>query len=809
MDKNPTEPSARMTSAATDVKDDVPAKSNVVADVDTTMPDTITAATSDNSSSSNGVSRSTASTGSTRLLPARLRQAPVTFVPTFQGSFVRRRPGSATDVTVNQEEQAHDSGTSSGSNNSSNQPYAAAQQRSQLRAPQRSRQLRGNASTATATTTGATTITATAAAAAAAAAATADADVSDGRVRAVDSDDELISDIINNSKYASSNSSSSATKGNTDLHKKQQHLKSGKVKVSHSRVGDLYQALKIPLCRSAAAMQRLSLNSYEIQQLINHHNMQYMLYTTITDYSTPTIAVTQERPQLSSAATTASTVLWDLSKAPEDSDIDELLVRLKLNKRGQQPRRPITHALVYTALVEANYDITAAEAALVPYGHTLKSFSSTNSHHELPTTDTAVTVTVNNNDSKSAAATKTSHSTTAINILAETAATDAVSVSESAHQSREQSSVTDTTVSGSTAATSGAIAAAVGSSQPAHDKTDVETDDVNVATQVEQQQSSTEQLCTNYTAADTNEATAATGEDSFMNADTADTVVATAMDVDTDTTPSTVSATAATPAAAVAAVTAVTSPLQVRPEQQQAVVYSVTDTIGANATESQDTNSTARTAMDVDTTADKPNDDVTAEAVTTVTAAAATAAAGTTSNSGGSSSSSVTAVVLRKSSKGKNKAILTAAANKAQTTNDDSVRNSGSSSSSSSSTTDSSSTSSTNASSSAITVISTIGHKLGIEYTNTANTMTSWTADERNRFVQEGLLVVGKDLSAIAAMLGFKTRADVVEFYYNWKNQNVSYRQWVEHRKLMSVEDVFPDSYPETCSGCNQHGDLL
>jgi hypothetical protein len=64
-----------------------------------------------------------------------------------------------------------------------------------------------------------------------------------------------------------------------------------------------------------------------------------------TDFSAPTVVVTQERPQLSSsAATTASTVLWDPSKAPKDSDIDDLLVRLKLNKRGQQPRRPITHA---------------------------------------------------------------------------------------------------------------------------------------------------------------------------------------------------------------------------------------------------------------------------------------------------------------------------------------------------------------------------------------------------------------------------------------------------------------------------------
>jgi hypothetical protein len=263
MDKNTTVPSKGMTSAATDVKDDVPAESNVAADVDTSMPDAVTAATSDNSSSSNGVSRSTASTGSTRLLPARLRQAPVTFVPTFQGSFVRRRPGNATDVAVMQEEQAHDSGNSSGSN-SSNQPYAAAQQRSQLRAPQRSRQLRGNASTAIATTTGdtasaAAVATAKSAAAAAAAAATAksaaaaaavDTDVSDSRVSAVDSDDELISDIINNSKYAGSGSSS-ATKSNTDIHKKQQHLKGDKVKVSHSRVGDLYQALNIPPCRSA------------------------------------------------------------------------------------------------------------------------------------------------------------------------------------------------------------------------------------------------------------------------------------------------------------------------------------------------------------------------------------------------------------------------------------------------------------------------------------------------------------------------------------------------------------------------------
>jgi hypothetical protein len=250
MDKSTTVPSAGMSSAATDVKDDVPAKSNVTADVDITMPDTVTAATGD-SSSSNGVSRTTASTGSTRLLPARLRQAPVTFVPTFQGSFVRRRPGSATDVTVNQEEQAHDSGNSSGSN-SSNQSYAAAQQRSQLRAPQRSRQLRGNASTATAATTTGDTASAAAAATAksAAAAAAVDTDVSDSRVSAVDSDDELISDIINNSKYASS-SSGSASKSNSDQHKKQQHLKSDKVKVSHSRVGDLYQALNIPPCRSA------------------------------------------------------------------------------------------------------------------------------------------------------------------------------------------------------------------------------------------------------------------------------------------------------------------------------------------------------------------------------------------------------------------------------------------------------------------------------------------------------------------------------------------------------------------------------
>jgi hypothetical protein len=59
-----------------------------------------------------------------------------------------------------------------------------------------------------------------------------------------------------------------------------------------------------------------------------------------------------------------------------------------------------------------------------------------------------------------------------------------------------------------------------------------------------------------------------------------------------------------------------------------------------------------------------------------------------------------------------------------------------------------------------------------------------------HRFVQEGLLVVGKDLSAIATMLGFKTRADVVEFYYNWKNQNESYKQWVEHRKLVCVHTL-------------------
>jgi hypothetical protein len=55
------------------------------------------------------------------------------------------------------------------------------------------------------------------------------------------------------------------------------------------------------------------------------------------------------------------------------------------------------------------------------------------------------------------------------------------------------------------------------------------------------------------------------------------------------------------------------------------------------------------------------------------------------------------------------------------------------------------------------------------------------------RFVQEGLLVVGKDFRAIATMLGYKTKADVVEFYYNWKHQDESYKQWVEHHKLVSM----------------------
>jgi hypothetical protein len=55
------------------------------------------------------------------------------------------------------------------------------------------------------------------------------------------------------------------------------------------------------------------------------------------------------------------------------------------------------------------------------------------------------------------------------------------------------------------------------------------------------------------------------------------------------------------------------------------------------------------------------------------------------------------------------------------------------------------------------------------------------------RFVQEGLLVVGKDVRAIATMLGFKTKADVVEFYYNWKHQDESYKQWIEHHKLVST----------------------
>jgi hypothetical protein len=256
MEKNSTVPNPGLTSAATDVNDDVPAKSNVAADVDSTMSDTITAATSDNSSS-NGVSRSTASTGSTRLLPARLRQAPVTFVPTFQGTIVRRRPGSATDVTLKQEEDANDSGNSSSSNS---QPYAS-QQRSQLRAPQRSRQLRGNTSTAAVTTTGNATSAATTAKSDTTAA-TVDTYVSDSRASAVDSDDELISNIINNSKYATS-SSSSAAKSNTDQqHKKQQHLKSDKVKVSHSRVGDLYQAINIPLCRSAGVFVRMYMLTY-------------------------------------------------------------------------------------------------------------------------------------------------------------------------------------------------------------------------------------------------------------------------------------------------------------------------------------------------------------------------------------------------------------------------------------------------------------------------------------------------------------------------------------------------------------------
>eukprot|EP00953_Heterococcus_sp_UTEX-ZZ885_P002863 2070-Heterococcus_DN1.PRE.1 len=720
------------------------------------MPDTITAATGDNSSS-NGASRSSASTGSTRLLPARLRQAPVTFVPTFQGSFVRRRPGSATDVTVTHEEGAHDSGNSSGSN-SSKQPYVA-QQRSQLRAPQRSRQLRGNASTATAATTTGDTASAAAAATAksdAAAAVTADTDVSDSRVSAVDSDDELISDIINNSKYASS-SSSSASKSNSDQHKQQQHLKSDKVKVSHSRVGDLYQALNIPPCRSA-------------------------------DFSAPTVVVTQERPQLSLAATTASTVLWDPAKAPNDDAIDELLVRLKLNKRGQQPRRPITHALVYTALVEANYDITAAEAALVPYGHTLKSSSSTSSQHELPTSGTADSATASNSDSKTAVATKTPASTTDTTITAVTTATDSASAPTAEQQSSKHENATNTADT-SSGATSDAIAATAVDADTTVDSSQLaltaKTDNVKVATSSEQQHSSTEQLCTNYTTADSTEATAGTSTDSMISADTVGATVPTSMDVDVEITPV---------VAAVAATTAVVPlaaavHLHVKAVQQQSEELLVTDSTAATVTDSEDTSSAAPTAMDVNTTVDKPNDDdVKAAPIPTVTTARTAAVTDTANNSGGSSNSSVTAVILRKSSKGKNKARLTAAANTSQTTNDNSAHGSGSSRCSN--TIDSSSASSTNASS-AITVIGTVGHKLGIKNTNTANTMTSWTADEKN------------------SMQGFKTRADVVEFYYNWKNQKVSYKQWVEHRKLMSVEDIFPDSYPETCSGCNQHGDLL
>jgi hypothetical protein len=384
---------------------------------------------------------------------------------------------------------------------------------------------------------------------------------------------------------------------------------------------------------------------------------------------------------------------------------------------------------MYTALAEAHYDITAAETALVPYGHIMKSSSRTDSHHELPTIDTAVTVTVSNNDSKSAAASETPGGTAAINILTETAATDAVSVSESAHQSREQISVTDTTATSTTASTAVNGNTAAGSSQLAFDRTDVTTDDVNVATQIEQQQSSTEQLCTNYTAADSTGATAATSKDSIASANTDDAVVATAMDVDSEITP--VVAAVASTTAVVPLAAAV--PLHVKAVQQQSPVI---DTIAATVTDSEDTTSAAPTAMDVDTTIDKLNDDVKAKPVNTVAAAVAVTAAttDTTDNSGGSSSSSVTAMILRKSSKGKNKARLTAAANTSQTTTDDSAHDSGSSSSSS--TIDSSSASNSSDSSLSITVTGTVGHKLGIEYTNTANTMTSWTADERNRYVK-------------------------------------------------------------------------
>ena len=71
----------------------------------------------------------------------------------------------------------------------------------------------------------------------------------------------------------------------------------------------------------------------------------------IAEFIAPTVAAVKERPQLSLAATSASTMLWDPSKAPKDSELDALLVRTKLDKRGQQPRRAITHAYVLVTSV--------------------------------------------------------------------------------------------------------------------------------------------------------------------------------------------------------------------------------------------------------------------------------------------------------------------------------------------------------------------------------------------------------------------------------------------------------------------------
>jgi hypothetical protein len=57
----------------------------------------------------------------------------------------------------------------------------------------------------------------------------------------------------------------------------------------------------------------------------------------------PRVSAAEERPLLLPSAAAAPARLWDLQRAPPEHEIDALLTKIGLKKRGTRPTTKLTH----------------------------------------------------------------------------------------------------------------------------------------------------------------------------------------------------------------------------------------------------------------------------------------------------------------------------------------------------------------------------------------------------------------------------------------------------------------------------------